>query len=191
MSSIAALVVALALPAAEPQAKEAPARVTLTAELACLHCTFGEGDGCAVCLKLDDRTPILLAGKVAKQFEKDNLSKKVVVIEGVLSVKDRKLLLTADAGRFGTDADKDRAPAKGQARVVGQPCCGMCDLMLCDACILAIRNAAFPLVLDGKLAFQHAEQGKEAKSVTTSGTLFLDKTGLLRLRAASVTLEKK
>ena len=46
------------------------ARATVTAELACLHCEFGQGDSCAACLKIDDKTPIVLEGKVAKDLLK-------------------------------------------------------------------------------------------------------------------------
>jgi hypothetical protein len=156
-----------------------------------MHCTFGEGDHCAVCLKLDDKTPVLLAGKTAKQFEEDRLSGKVVVIEGTLSLnKDKRLVLTSDAGRFFTDADRNKAPAKGEVRVVGLACCGKCDLGLCDECTLAIKNAGNPIVLDGKLAAQHAEEGKEAKQATVTGKLFLDKRGLIRVEAKKVEVKK-
>jgi hypothetical protein len=168
------------------------AQVVITAELACLHCTFGEGEGCAVCLKLDDRMPVMLAGKTAKQFAEDRLGKKLVVVEGTLTLdKDQRLLLTSDQGRFFTDADKGKAPARGETRVVGDACCGRCDLGLCEECALAIVNSTRPVVLDGKLALQHAEQGKEAQTVTAVGRLFLDKRGVLRLDATRVELKKK
>jgi hypothetical protein len=197
MPSFAVLALSLALTAADqgnkPVKKPSPtARVTLTAELACLHCTFGEGDGCAVCLKVDAKTPVLLEGKAAKQFEEDRLSKKVVVVEGTLALnKDKRLVLTAGSGRFYAAKDKGKVPAKGQARVAGTACCGQCDLALCDECTLAVKNGKFPIILDGKLAAQHAEGGKEAKSVTATGTLFVDKRGLVRLNALKVELSKK
>src|SRR6185437_15318347 len=77
------LVLLAALPAAgrKAPAKPAapPARVTVTAETACLHCTFGEGEHCALCLKLDDKMPVLLDGKAAKPFFASRLDGKVVV----------------------------------------------------------------------------------------------------------------
>jgi hypothetical protein len=44
----------LALSVAADKPAPPTAKATVTAEVACLHCTFGEGDGCAVCLKLDE-----------------------------------------------------------------------------------------------------------------------------------------
>jgi hypothetical protein len=168
-----------------------PAKVTITAELACLHCTFGEGDGCAVCLKLDDKTPVLLEGKAAEPFFKDRLKKKVLVAEGTLTRnQDKRLVLTLTAAHECTDKDKGKAPDKGQVRIEGQACCGHCDLGLCDECTLALRNGSLPIVLDGKLAAQHAEEGKEGRGVKATGPLFLDARGLLRLDARSVDLEK-
>src|SRR5262249_29647140 len=162
--------------------------VVITAELACLHCTFGEGDGCAVCLKLNATTPVLLAGKVAKQFHEDRLDRKVVVVEGTLSRnKDKRLVLTGDTGRFYTVKDKGkrrvhhanpvgfypvkergRAPAKGEVRVAGLACCGQCDLKVCDECTLAVSNGKMPIILDGKLASDHVEKS-DAKTITASG----------------------
>src|SRR5437763_16427319 len=104
----------LALSIAADKPVPPAAKTTVTAELACLHCTFGEGDGCAVCLKVDDKTPVLLAGKVARQFEEMRLSKKVVVVEGVLSLdKNKHLVLTGDSGRLYTDKDKGKCPDEG------------------------------------------------------------------------------
>lgn len=194
MMQLIAVVLLLAAPAEDKKPEKAPpaARATITAELACMHCTFGEGERCAVCLKLDDKTPVLLAGKTAKQFEDDRLTKKVVVIEGVLSrTKEGSVVLTSDQGRFFTDKDKGKVPEKGEAWVVGDACCGRCDLGLCEECALAVKNAFAPIVLDGKLAAQHAEEGKEAKTVTATGRLFLDKRGVLRLDAKKVELKKK
>jgi hypothetical protein len=179
--------------AADKEAKPAPkpARVVITAELACLHCTFGEGDGCAVCLKLNATTPVLLAGKVAKQFHEDRLGKKVVVVEGALSRnKDKRLVLTGDTGRFYTAKDKGKAPAKGEVRVAGLACCGQCDLKVCDECTLAVSNGKLPIILDGKLASDHVEKS-DGKTITASGKLFIDKRGLVRLDAKKVDLSKK
>ena len=194
MNPFAVLVLALAAPCADKEAKKPvpPAKVIITAELACLHCTYGQGDSCATCLNLGEKTPVLLAGKTAKQFEPDSLSKKVVVIEGTLSVnKDKRLVLTADEGRFHGDKDKGKAPEKGQAFVTGNACCGKCNLELCEECTVAIKNADFPIVLDGKLAAQHAMEGKDPQPSTAAGKLFLDKRGLIRLDAAKFEMLKK
>jgi hypothetical protein len=178
--------------AAEPPPSRKPvpaAHVSVTAELACLHCSFGIGDGCAVALKLDDKTPLVLAGPAAKKFEEQRLEKKVLVVRGTLTLgKDKQLTLTSDDARLFTEKDKAIAPAKTQVRVEGVPCCGQCDLKVCDDCTLAIVNARHPIILDGKLALQHAE---EAKAITATGRLFLDKRGLLRLDATKVDLVKK
>lgn len=190
----ALLLILLAAPVdQEKPAKKTPpaARVTITAELACLHCTFGEGDSCAVCLKLDDKTPVVLAGKVAKQLEDERFSKKVVVVEGALAIKDKRLVLTSDSAHVYSDKDKGKAPEKGQAVAVGVPCCGHCDLGLCDECTLAVTNAGFPVILDGKLALQHADEAKEGKALTAGGKLYIDKRGLLRLDAKKIDFEKK
>jgi hypothetical protein len=186
------LVLLAALPAADPKAPAAPpARVTVTAETACLHCTFGEGEHCALCLKLDDKTPVLLDGKAAKPFFASRLDGKVVVAEGTLALsKDKRLVLTCDNVHAWTDKDKGKAPAKGKVRVAGTAVCGQCDLGVCDECTLAVANGSLPVVLDGKLAAGHAE-AKDAQALTAVGTLFRDKPGLLRLRADSADLKKK
>jgi hypothetical protein len=192
MSWFAPLLLALVAPAdgadGTPVKAARTARVTVTAELACLHCTFGEGDGCAVCLKIDDKTPVLLAGKAAQQMEKLRLSKKVAVVTGALTLnKDKRLVLTSGDAHLLGDADKGKAPAKGQARVEGLPACGSCDLKLCDECTLAVVNGPAPIILDGKLAREHTEG---ARAVTAVGRLFLDRRGLVRLEATKVDLEK-
>src|SRR5262245_43022981 len=159
------------------------ATVTTTAELACLHCPLGGGDGCAVCLKVDDKTPVLLTGKAGKELHEDRLQKKVVTIKGVLTLnKDKRLQLAGE-----TAAGKD-APGKGMARVQGAPCCGKCDLGLCDECTIAVRNGDFTVILDGKLAQDHAE---DATGIIAEGRLFVDKRGLVRLMATRVNLQKK
>jgi hypothetical protein len=190
MTWVAPLLLVLAAPADGTTAdakKPAAARVTVTAELACMHCTFGEGDGCAVCLKIDAKTPVLLAGPAAKRFEDMRLSKKVVVVSGTLTLdKDKRLVLTGD-GRLQTDKDAAKAPPKGQARVEGTPTCGSCNLMVCDECTLAVVNAATPIILDGKLARDHAES---YRAITAVGRLFIDRRGLLRLDATKVDLVK-
>lgn len=186
------LVLLAALPTADPKAPAAPpARVTVTATTACLHCTFGEGEHCALCLKLDDKTPVLLDGKAAKPFFASRLDGKVVVAEGTLALsKDKRLVLTCDNVHAWGDKDKGKAPEKGKVRVAGTAVCGQCDLGVCDACTRAVANGALPVVLDGKLAAGHAE-AKDAQALTAVGTLFRDKRGLLRLRADSADLKKK
>src|SRR5262245_37945706 len=194
MTPFAALLLAVAVPAADGDKKPAPppARVTITAELACLHCTFGEGDSCAVCLKIDDKTPVLLEGKAAKEFEGHRLEKKILVAEGVLTVnKDKRLVLTSDKAHLFADADKGKAPENGQVRVACTAGCGHCDLDLVDSCTLAIKNAAFPIVLSGKHAEQHAKERDAGLGVTATGKPSLDKKGLLRLEAVKVEFEKK
>ena len=97
--TILSLLLALSVAAEKPEPPKAAvaAKVTVTAPLACLHCTFGEGDGCAVCLKLDDKTPLVLAGKAAKELHSLRLSKNVVTLEGTLSLtKEKRMQLTSD-----------------------------------------------------------------------------------------------
>jgi hypothetical protein len=180
------LVLLAALPGADQKAPAKPAappaRVTVTAATACLHCTFGEGDDCALCLKLDEKTPVLLDGKAAKPFFKGRLDGKVVVAEGTLALsKDKRLMLTCDSIHAWTAKDKGQAPDKGKVRVAGTG--------VCDECTLAVGNGALPVVLDGKLAAGHAE-AKDATALTATGKLFRDKRGLLRLQADAVDLKK-
>jgi hypothetical protein len=187
------IVLLAALPAADQKAAAKPAappaRVTVTAATACLHCSFGEGDHCALCLKLDDKTPVLLEGKSAKPFFAGRLDGKVVVAEGTLALsKEKRLVLTCAGVHAWTDKDKGQAPDKGKVRVAGTACCGQCDLGLCDTCTLAVANSALPVVLDGKLAAGHAE-AKDAQALTATGKLFRDKRGLLRLQAESVDVK--
>jgi hypothetical protein len=194
MTRLTAIVLAAAAAlGVDQKAEQGPpaAQVAVTAELACLHCTFGQGDGCAACLRINDETPVLLEGKTAQQFMADRLDHKVVFIEGALSVnKDKRLVLTSDQGRMLTDADKGKVPEKGQARVVGTPCCGHCDLGLAEQCTLAVRNASNPVLLDGKLATECAEEGKAAQTVTVIGKLSIDKKGIVRLDATKVETKK-
>lgn len=181
--------VAVAAGAAQDAKKPPPAaRVTVAAELACLHCTFGVGDGCAVCLKLDDKTPLVLAGKAAKQFEDMRLSKKVLFAVGAVSIdKEKRLVLTSDEARLFTMNEKALAPPRGEIRVEGTPTCGKCNLKLCDECTIAVLNGTTPIVLDGKLALDHAD---DAKAVVALGRPHVDKRGLLRLFATKVELVK-
>lgn len=192
MNPLAMLLLGLALAGADKDAQAAPAaKVTATAELACLHCTFGQGDGCAVCLKLDDKTPLVLEGDAAKPFLEQRFSKKVVVTSGTLSLnKDKRLVLTTtDVHAYG-DKDKGKAPDKGLVRVTGKGCCGHCDLGVVDSCTLAVQNAKSPIVLDGKLAQKYEAESKQDKTVTVTGKLSADKNGLIRLDAQKVDFAK-
>lgn len=193
MTSFAVMLLALTAPAADPKepVKTPPAKVVVTAELACMHCTFGEGDGCAACLKIDDKTPVLLSGKIGKEFIDERLAKKVVVVEGALGLKDKRMDLKADSIRYVGDKEKDKGiPEKGLARIVGAPACAKCDLNIGKECLLAIINPGTPIVLDGKLASKCAEDF-EAKTLTFTGRLFIDKNGLVRLDASKIDGEKK
>ncbi len=192
MTPLTMLLLGLALAGADKDAKTVPAaKVTATAELACLHCTFGQGDGCAVCLKLDDKTPLLLEGDAAKPFMEQRFSKKVVVAEGTLSLnKDKRLVLTTTNVHAYGDKDKGKAPAKGLVRMTNKACCGHCDLGVCDECTLAVKNAKFPVVLDGKLAHKYETESKQDKTVTVTGKLFVDRRGLVRLDAQKVDFAK-
>lgn len=187
-----ALLLLPALADTKDDKKVPAAQVTVTATLVCMHCDFGEGDGCAAALKIDDKTPILLEGKAGKQFFKMRFDKKVLVASGALTInKDKRLVLTSDDAHVLSDADKGKSPPLGLVRVVGTPTCGRCDLALCDECTLAVLNAAFPIVLDGDLANQHAEEGKGSKSASVTGKPSIDKRGLIRVNAKEVKLEKK
>lgn len=174
--------------AAEPE-KEAPksAKVVVTAEAACLHCHFGTGDSCAACLKLDDKTPLVIEGKAAEELFKVRFKKQTFVVEGALKLKDKQMVLVADKATAYDEKTKDKVPGKGLAFLEGQPVCGQCDLGLCDECTLAFKNDKSPIVLDGDLAKDHAH-GKGVLGVT--GKLQVDKRGLLRLVAEKVEPKK-
>jgi hypothetical protein len=191
MTHLTWLLLALPLVAgADPQETKKPApaaEVVITAELACLHCNFGQGDGCAACLKLDDKTPVVLAGKAAQQFHDQRFSKKTVVAVGTLTLnKDKRLLLTSADTHLFDEKEKGKVPEKAQVQVKGVQCCGHCDLDLCEDCTVAIKNTTFPVVLDGKLAKQHAAEGKQVKIIVATGKLFIDKRGLVRLDAVKL-----
>jgi hypothetical protein len=178
MPYTAILMLALVAPSANEDAKKGPpaAKVTVTAESACLHCTFGVGDSCALCLKLDETTPVVLEGKPSEEFFENRLTGALLVVEGTLSVnKDKRLVLTTAKARPYTDKDKGKAPEKGEVRVSGTP-------YLARDGGVALRNGAHPIMLDGKLA----DRGKEAKSLTASGKMSLDKGGTVRLAAKKV-----
>ncbi len=192
MVQTALVLLALAVPAADDAKKTDPAaRVTVTAEVACLHCTFGQGDGCAACLALDDKTPIVLEGKAAKQFMEDRFSKKVLVVEGVLSInKDKRLVLSSDDAHVLNDKDKGKAPEKGEVRITGTSCCAHCDLGIAKSCAVAIKNATFPIVLQGTLAEKCNEEDRDAKVAVGTGKLSLDANGVLRLDVKQLTIGK-
>lgn len=186
---VAFLVVSTVSAQTEKQKAPPSAKVTITADLRCLHCDFGIGDGCAACLSLNKKTPVILAGKCAEKLKKYRCDKKIVVIEGILSRnKDKRLVLTSDNATFQSAKDK-KAVAKGTVRIAGQPICGSCDLQLCDTCTLAIANGKNPIILDGKLATKYHAQ--EYKSAAAAGTLYIDKRGLVRLLATKVDVEKR
>jgi hypothetical protein len=153
----------------------APAKITITAETACGHCTFGFGDSCALCLKLNDVTPILLEGKASEEFFESRLNSTLIVVEGTLSVnKDKRLVLKTAKARAYTDKDKGKSPNKGEARIEG-------DVIAVNG-TPAIRNGDHPIALAGK----HTD----GKSATVTGTLAIDKDGKLRLEAKKANLNK-
>jgi hypothetical protein len=165
MSTAAILLLALV---GDGDAKKSPpaAKVTITAETACTHCTFGFGDSCAVCLKLDEVTPIILEGKAAEEYFESRLTGALLVVEGALSVNaDKRLVLKIDKARPYADKDKGKAPAKGETRVEGT--------VYAEKGTVAIRNGDHPIHVDGK----RLEEGKTAAA---TGLLSLDKNGKVR-----------
>jgi hypothetical protein len=195
MRALALAALLLAGPAlaeeAKPDAK--PATVTVTAEVGCLHCDYGIGDGCAACLKLDKDTPLVLEGKGLEPLAQCRFDGVVAVVEGTLSKNGKQLNLAVSKVRIVDAKEKAKALAAGQTRVVGLACCGSCDLGVCDSCTAAFRNGTSPIILDGKLAARHLEEGDKVRPMTAVGKLFLDKRGLVRLEAVKVELpeEKK
>jgi hypothetical protein len=174
MTSLA-LLLALSAPAADAP-KPAPAKVTITAELVCQHCTFGieDRDGCGACLKLDEKTPVLLNGKVADGLLKARFDKKIYVAEGTLALdKEKRLVLTVTSARERTDADKGKAPEAGQAFITGK-------LQAKDG-KLSIENGDAPLAVESKTP----PPGSDANPVTATGKLTV-KDGKPSLEAASV-----
>jgi hypothetical protein len=194
MRALALAALFLAGPAFAGEAKPAakpPAKVTVTAEVGCLHCDYGIGDGCAACLKLNKDTPLVLEGKGLEPLFKVRFDKKVAVVEGTLAKKGKKLTLTVTKARIVEGKDRAKALAAGQTRIVGLACCGSCDLGLCDTCTAAFTNGTSPIILDGKLAARHLEAKDKARPMTAVGKLFLDKRGLVRLEAVKVELPKE
>src|SRR5262245_16811419 len=143
MTSLA-LLLALSAPAADAP-KLTPAKVTITAEVVCQHCTFGieDRDGCGACLKLDEKTPVLLNGKIAEGLLKARFDKKIFVTEGTLSLdKEKRLVLTLTSARERTDADKGKVPDAGQARIIG-------SVQAKDG-ILTLQNGDTPVIVESK-----------------------------------------
>jgi len=190
MTSFLALLLAVSSPAGDKQPKPpAPAQVTVTGELVCLHCHIGEGDSCAPALRLDGKVPLILAGKAAKKFEELTFDEKKLVATGALSLnKNKRMVLTSDDAQVLTGKEKVKVPPLGRARLVGTPICGKCQLMVCEECTLAVANGKAAIILDGKYAQDHAE---DYRTITATGRLFIDRRGLLRLDATKVDLTKK
>lgn len=199
MTPLATLLLSLAALGADNDAKDVkqeikkaqPAKVTVTAELACLHCSFGVGDSCCAAMKLDDKTPIRLTGKQADELEKERFGKKTYVISGTLTVgKDKVMTLAVDSARVFGDADKDLAPAKGEVRITGTSACGHCDLKITESCQTALKNGDFPVLLSGKEAEKCESDGK---TYTATGKLSLTKAGVvqLELKKLETVKEKK
>jgi hypothetical protein len=185
----AVLLLALTV-AAEPAAdstKPLPpqAKVTVTASITCSHCEFNIGDSCGACLKLDEKTPVLLEGKLVEALNKERFSEKVFVAQGTLSVnKDRHLVLNVESAHALGDADKDKAPPAGAVRVEGSPACAHCDLHIGTSCNLAIKNAAHPILVE------KGGDDSDGKVAIVVGRPYVDKDGLLHVEARQVKLEK-
>jgi hypothetical protein len=165
----------MSAPTAEP-VKPVPAKVTMTAEVVCGHCSFGiesEG-GCFAALKLDDKTPVILKGKASEPLARATFDKKIFVVEGTLSLnKDKRMVLTLTSARERTDADKEKAPAAGTVRING-------TVESKDGS-LTIQNGEVPLALgDGKFAKPEANTLVEAagKVVVKDGKVTLDVTSV-------------
>jgi hypothetical protein len=191
----ALLILALTLPGADKDAKDTkepaktfpPAKVIVTGELACLHCSFGVGETCCSAIKIDEKTPVQLTGKVAEELKKDRFDKKTVVAEGTLTVgKDKILVLAVDKAHFLSE--KEKAPPAGEAQVTGVSACASCDLKLTSDCKVAFRNGTNPILLDGKLSEKCAEGGK---TFIATGKLSVDKDGHVRLDAKTLEAEKE
>jgi hypothetical protein len=176
----------LAADPAKPDAKDAkPAKVVVTAEVACLHCHFGIGDGCAPALRLDDKTALLVEGKATATLAPVTFKKRGAVVEGTLSIKDKQLLLAAETAKLLDE--KEARPAKALAVIEGTPICGRCDLSLCEECTLAVKNGKTPIILDGSKALDHAE---DLKWIGVTGHVKIDGRGLLRIDANKVDKKK-
>jgi hypothetical protein len=197
MTPFATLLLSLAALGADADAKDVkeeikkaqPAKVTVTAEVACLHCSFGVGDSCCAALKIDDKTPIRLTGKQAEELEKERFGKKTYVVNGTLSVgKDKVLTLAVDSARLFGDADKDLAPAKGEVRITGTSACGHCDLKIAESCQVALKNGDFPVLLTGKDAEKCESDGK---TYTATGKVSLSKTGIVQLEIKKLETAKE
>jgi len=177
MTSIA-LLLALTAPAADAP-KPMPAKVTISAELVCAHCSFGiesEG-GCCPCLKLDDKTPVIIKGKGSDDLLKSRFAKKTFVVDGTLSMNKEKLLvLDMTAVRERTDADKGKAPDAGQVKITGTA--GIKDGKL------ILQNADVPVTVESKTA------PTEEKPITVTGKVTV-KDGKVSLEASSLEPAEK
>jgi Leucine-rich repeat (LRR) protein len=104
--------------------------------------------------------------------------------EGLLTVKGNKAVVVLASSVTVLDKkNKNDFPSLGKAAVVGAAMCGQRDLKLFDRPTLSIRNGPTPIVLQGEKARTDAA-GKGVIWVT--GTLRVDKRGLVRLRADKV-----
>jgi len=171
---------------AKPNANEiAPAKVTVTGEVACLHCHFGQGNGCAPALRLDDKTPLPVLGKAAEVLAPVTFKKRVAAVEGALELREKQMVLSAGAAKLLDE--KEPRPARAVAVVEGKPICGRCDLAVCEECTLAVKNGKSPIILDGSKALDHAE---DLSWIGVTGHLKVDARGLLRIDAAKVEKKK-
>jgi hypothetical protein len=193
------LVVLLAGVATAEEKKEkapAPARVAVRATVAqFVVAQFGEDFDIQAAVNVDGlgRLSIDLgrtsqaAKEAREQVDQARKTGAGIVAEGKLRLEGDRLVLTADKFR-AADAEKDRALPLGGVIVEGQAICGMCDLMKCSECTLAVTNGAAPVILDGKLAKRHAEG---LGVIVATGKLRLQKDGLIRLDADKVEEKKK
>jgi hypothetical protein len=55
---------------------------------------------------------------------------------------------------------------------------------------VAIKNATFPVVLQGKQAEKCNDEDRDAKTAVGTGKLSIDANGLLRLEVNQLTIEK-
>src|SRR5262245_28915809 len=176
MTSLA-LLVALSAAAADAP-KTDLAKVTVTAEVVCQHCTFGIEDrnGCGACLKLDEKTPVLLNGKVADDLLKIRFDKKVYVAEGTLGLdKEKRFVLTVTSAREKTDADKGKVPEAGQVQITGK--------MQAKGGAASIQNGDGQITLD--LGKNPAPKDTAGATVTALGKLAV-KDGKLIVEVASL-----
>ena len=112
-----------------------------------------------------------------------SIPRNAIVAEGILSHEGGSALkLVADKARVW-NAEKDKGLEHDRFVVEGKAICGKCDLGKADVCTLAVENGKAPIVLEGKLAEEHAD-GKG--TIRATGKLRVQKDGLLRLDAEQV-----